>query len=394
MYPDQNRPLREELSALAQGVVILFVVFWATGLGGWLARTLPEIARDRNPFASQRLEKEREWRGIFIEKLKTAKALGKNYTVERYFADLKDSIPYNRKYQVTFMFGDLTQLQQLLNQNGEDQRTEDYQARLHRLQNMTDVVRERVDREVAEATAKADAAYAASHPSPPPQAWWAWLLALGGWVVSTYLKVGGLSAILYLLRALGDPKERKLVSLKRFAEAIRCWPRDIWEYPYPAFRQFIAQAEVRRSKGSLKDFLAPLSKREKALVRKVAESRQGFRAWRTGYRSKYPARAGLVVALVLCLTLVPLASFAREVKHSEKTPVITSTTHQGGASCIAQAPDPPWVHPDATLPTPFPDTFERPPRLRVAPPEYVGAMQQGWLRDIFHVPLTRQMLVI
>ncbi|QQG49680.1 MAG: hypothetical protein HZB70_02680 [Candidatus Berkelbacteria bacterium] len=397
---DDKRSLREELCGLPQVVIFIFMIFWATGLGSWVGRNFSEWIRDTNPNAHLRLEKQSEWGNLLRQKVDRAKKLGQAYSIPEYFSDLRDSYVYEIKFEAATTFGDMLELQRLAQQNIENGWDNPaVQKVLKEEQDKTEQFRQKLRSELSQLVASSEAARAAKLPKSPPVPWYMWIWGFAVWLVASYGKIAFLSALTYPLRAFGSNGNLSdLQKLRRWIKAIICWPIDLWRYPFDTWREVIAEAELRRSGRSWKKLFGPLSRADRLFVRKVASNHRRFRAWRAQLRQSNIPRWSLVTALSVMLLLLPLLSLASSTPNNDtaKGEACITASHNLAVAFGTTDPDPPWPVGIAqmalaensititALPLSSPQLFYNPERK----------IRPGPIREITHVPLTVQTLVV
>lgn len=269
---------------LIKTALVIVLVLWAAQLAGPLKSLISKEMQYQSTRNTHEERQKRQESVLLTKRLtKEAKALGKDYTPEKYFKDLKEL------YQKG---GSFSQIQQVINNNIKKNVT-----LIKEMQKASKEFKKwNMDRLSHRDKVKAPT-----------------LAGFKSWTLRFYLRTLLLITIFYIIR-MAQRKgilETILANKTKLILAIVFWPVYLTKYPYNVIREIRVEVELRR----FKDLFRKLSPKELVFVREVASS-SGYNQWLS---QKRKCKHGLVLALTvtILINLLPSIANAQTITETE-----------------------------------------------------------------------------
>lgn len=287
---------------LIQIVLIITWVLWALQLGGLFKEGFKEeLAYQKTRDAGKEQRTMLELSALGFKLGDEAKALGKEYTPEKYFKDLRTL--YEKAAEANMTPGPWstgTILEQL---------------------------RKNIGYSVAgqEAIEKASNEFVAwDEARNPREKSNITLASFKSWWVSLYFRTMLLLVISYITKMACRKGilETILAGKTKFIMSIILWPAFFYKYPYNIVREIRVEAELRR----LGDLFRKLSPKELALVREVASS-LNYRQWLNQTR-RYNRGLVLALTITIIVNLLPSVARAQNASPTKETTVTVATCYE------------------------------------------------------------------
>lgn len=321
---------------LVQIALIIVWVLWALQLGGLMKQGFyEELEYQRTGDASKERQTMLELDALGFKLGDKAKALGKEYTPEKYFRDLRILYEKAEEADMTPGIFSTSGIQEVIRKNIgykniNDQRTMEVEAKKFSIWNENQIShRDEVTLPTLE--------------------------GFKNWSLSFYLRTMLLLTISYVTKMACRKGilETILASKAKFIASIILWPAFFTKYPYNVIREIRVEAELRRFKDLFKKF----SPKKIALVREIANG-SNYHSW---LNQKRGYNHGLFIALTITICLHIFATPVRAQTPVSEVIAITSiqdyqeitedSQNENHQTETAMLPNPPLTEPSLFIAT-------------------------------------------